>query len=187
MFRMNEFKLPAYRVPINSIDAIKNCSKVLIEGSNGEFEPTPHQPHLTLLRQSLYRGRVGIDVSTLHKALSDKLDSKPERYSLPVRDIENTTKRLSDAAVLAIILEDPDDVYRDEYSSIRSKLPEHLRGKSCHNIPHITLGRLDPSLVTKDLITRAEQTLPTNIEFGPLLFSSAIIDFHKQVMDYTSN
>ncbi len=178
---MNEFKLPAYRVPINSIDAIKNCSEVLIEGSDGEFDPTPHQPHLTLLRQSLYRGRVGIDVSTLHRALSDKIDSKPERYSLPVRNIENTTKRLSDAAVLAIILEDPDDVYRDEYSSIRSKLPQNLRGRSCQNTPHITLGRLDPSLVTEDLIIRAEQTLPPKIEFGPLLFSSAVIMYHNQV------
>lgn len=175
---MSEFRLPAYRLPVDPSGSINECVNVLVSESQGNFEPQSHPPHLTLLRQSLFGGRVGIDVATLHIALQGKIDSEPESYSLLVRGIENTTRNLSKTAILAIILEDVSGKYNEEYSSIRSKMPERIRGKADTNTPHITLGRLEPSSMTEELLSVAEEVLPSQFTFGPLQFSAAIKKHH---------
>ena len=176
---MNDFKLPAYRLPMESMSAVKECVNLLVSETEGAFEPQKHPPHLTLLRQSLFGGRAGIDISTQYQALAEMIELESESYRLPVIGIENTTRSLSSAAVLAIVLDDPLCLYEAEYSSIRSRLPERIRGKSVTNTPHVTLGRLSPENLSDDLLARAKDKLPGEIDFGPLIFSAGVIKFHE--------
>ncbi|HRJ06482.1 MAG TPA: hypothetical protein PK096_02330 [Candidatus Saccharibacteria bacterium] len=178
---MSEFKLPAYRIPVSALDAIDECVDTISEVSQGTFEPQPHVPHLTLLRQSLFRGRVGINISTQYDALCEHIIANDTEYSLTVKGVENTTKNLSDAAILAIIMDDPSGEYSEEYASIRSKLPQRLRGQTGLNTPHLTLGRLASPFATPKLLEAAENVLPPKIEFGPLLFSPEVIKYHRRM------
>lgn len=176
---MSEFKLPAYRLPEDSMTAVQDSVDAICIESRGSFEPQKHLPHLTLLRHSLFGGRVGIDVSTQHHALAEVIILQPEGYTLPVLGIENTTRNLNSTAILAIMLDDPSGIYDAEYSSIRSRIPERIRGKVVTNKPHITLGRLAPEHLCTELLARGEEKLPKEIDFGPLLFSTAVMNFHE--------
>lgn len=178
---MNEFKLPAYRLPERSMRAVRESIDALCKNSDGSFEPQKHPPHLTLLRQSLFGGKVGIDISTQYRALQEMIELQPLGYALPVIGIENTTRNLNSAAILAIILDDPSGVYDAEYSSIRSRIPERIRGKSVTNRPHITLGRLNSERLNPELLAHGEEKLPGEIDFGPLIFSEAVMSFHESI------
>lgn len=155
-------KLCVFRVPTKeSLRAVKTMQAEAIRLLGGNALTSPHITYRTADRSNEHRI---VPMDALRRSLRYEIPKFPKEsfdpIALPVNRV-NFVGRLVTNPYLAVILDDPEDIYAAEYRKFNPRT-------MTRSTPHISVAKkIDSGLLTDEIADRLQQMMPSTFSFGP--------------------